>query len=347
MADRSNPVNSPYENDIADQPRALRALLQAPVPDLTAVRDSGFERIVLTGMGSSHYAGYSSWRTLLGSFPTWWLPTSELLDAMELVDDTTLVWITSHSGASGEVVELLRRLAAGRSSHTILATTKELGSPLGRAADVVLDLHCGDEHTVSTKSYLNTLVVHALASRQLAGLPIEQVLDEVAGLPEVIQSVLDDPLPETVVAALAEATSIAMVGGIAGGITAQTGALITKESAKIAAEGYVGGAFRHGPYEMAGRPELAVVVFTADAATTTTSLRRLCDDLVARGTQVIAIGPEAWPGTTHVLTPASGGELTQLMTGILRVQQLTVRLARRAGLVPGAFFHGQKVTSAL
>lgn len=340
-------MNSPYENDIADQPRAMAALLDGHLPDLAALRDSGFERIVLTGMGSSHFAAYSTWRTLLGSYPTWWVPTSELLDLMELVDDTTLLWITSQSGASGEVVELLNRLETGTAPHTILATTNELDSPLARRADVVLDIHCGDEYTVTTKSYLNTLVVHALAARQLVGRATDDLLVEAAGLPAVIQSVLDDPLPESVMDALADATAIAMVGGVSGGITAQTGALITKESAKIAVEGYVGGAFRHGPFEMAGRPELAVIVFTADAAQTTTSLRQLADDLVSCGTRVIAIGPESWPGVTQVTTPAAGGELTHLVTGILRVQQLTVRLARRGGLVPGEFSYGRKVTLAL
>ncbi|MCA0293855.1 MAG: SIS domain-containing protein [Actinobacteria bacterium] len=340
-------MTSPYELDIADQPRALTALLAADQPDLGSLRASGFDKIVLTGMGSSHYAAYSTWRELLGVYPTWWVPTSELLDLPGLVDERTLLWITSQSGASGEVVELLDRLDAGVRPHTILATTNEPDSPLGRRADLVLGLHCGDEYTVTTKSYVNTLVVHALAARQLAGTPTEQVLVEAQGLAPVIQAVLDEPLPDAVMAALDGASTLAMVGGVAGGITAQTGALITKESAKVAVEGYVGGAFRHGPYEMAGRPELSVIIFTADADRTTSSLRQLSDDLVAAGTRVVTIGPDAWPGTTHVPTPATGGELTELVTGFLRVEQLTVKLAERSGLVPGKFFHGQKVTSAL
>jgi glucosamine--fructose-6-phosphate aminotransferase (isomerizing) len=340
-------MSSPYENDIADQPRALSELLARGQADVSALRGSGFDRIVLTGMGSSHYAAYSTWRTLLGEYPTWWVPASELLDAMDLVTEGTLLWVTSQSGASGEVVELLDRLEAGVRPHTILATTNELDSPLARRADVVLELSCGDEYTVTTKSYVNTLVVHAIAARQLAGLPTDDVLVEASGLPPVIESVLADPLPPAAFAALADAASLAMVGGVSGGITAQTGALITKESAKVAVEGYVGGAFRHGPFEMAGRAELAVVILTADADRTTSSLRQLSDDLVAAGTRVVTIGPDAWPGTTHVPTPATGGELTELVTGILRIQQLTVELARRQGLVPGRFFHGQKVTSAL
>lgn len=62
-------MTSPYETDIADQPRALTALLDAGLPDLTALRDTGFKRVVLTGMGSSHFGTYASWRTLLGSYP--------------------------------------------------------------------------------------------------------------------------------------------------------------------------------------------------------------------------------------------------------------------------------------
>lgn len=340
-------MTSTYESDIADQPRALAALLASDLPSLQALRESGFEKIVLTGMGSSHYAAYSTWRALLGVYPTWWVPTSELLDLPGLVDDKTLLWVTSQSGASGETVELLDRLDQGTRPHTILATTNELDSPLGSHADIVLNICSGEEHTVTTKSYINTCVVHAYASRQLSGKPVDPVLAEAASLQLTVQSILNDPLPVALVEALRSAHTIAMVGGVVGGITAQTGALITKEASKVAAEGYVGGAFRHGPFEMAGRPELAVVILTGDAGQTSSSLRQLSDDLVARGTRVVTIGPVQWPGTVNASTPATGGELTQLVTGILRVQQITVALARHNGLVPGQFFHGQKVTSAL
>jgi glucosamine--fructose-6-phosphate aminotransferase (isomerizing) len=92
-------MTSPYELDIADQPRALTALLTSELPDLSALRSSGFEKIVLTGMGSSHYAAYSTWRTMLASYPTWWVPTNELLDTLDLVDGKTLLWMTSSVGS--------------------------------------------------------------------------------------------------------------------------------------------------------------------------------------------------------------------------------------------------------
>jgi len=343
---RDIPMTSPYELDIADQPRALSALLASELPDLSALRSSGFEKIVLTGMGSSHYAAYSTWRALLGAYPTWWVPASELLDTLDLIDQKTLLWVTSLSGASGEIVALLDRLEGKHRPHTVLAVTNDLQSPLGKQADIVLHICCGDEHTVTTKSYVNSCVIHALAAQQLLGQPTDGLLAEAASLPPIIQSILDDPLPMAAVEALTAAHTLAMVGGVVGGITAQTGALITKESAKVAAEGYVGGAFRHGPYEMAGRPELTVVILTADAAETSSSLRQLSDDLIGAGTRVVTIGPDQWPGTINVPTP-NGGELTQLVTGYLRIEQFTVALARNNGLVPGKFFHGQKVTSAL
>lgn len=346
MAHGRSRVSTPYEADIADQPRALEALLTDALPDLGVLRDSGFDRIVLTGMGSSHYAAYSTWRCLLEIWPTWWIPTSELLDSMHLVDEKTLVWITSQSGGSGEVVELLDRFDAGTRPHKVLAITNDPHSILGRRADTVLNIHSGSESTVSTKSYINTLVVHALAARQLTELDTQEVLEEARRLPKIIQDILDDPLSCEVGDALGNAAALAIVGGVIGGITARTGALITKEASKVPAEGYVGGAFRHGPFELAGRDEFAVIILTADADQTTSSLRRLSDDLVERGTRVVTIGPDAWPGTVNIATPP-GGDLTELVTGIVRIQQITVLLALRSGLVPGQFAHGQKVTSAL
>ncbi|MEU9796212.1 hypothetical protein AB0E27_37545 [Streptomyces sparsogenes] len=50
------------------------------------------------------------------------------------------------------------------------------------------------------------------------------------------------------------------VGTGADAATALTGALIAKEAGSVAAEGYAGGAFRHGPLELCGsRPDRAAL----------------------------------------------------------------------------------------
>ena len=72
----------PFERDIAAQPEALRAFARADViPALVELRLRSYERVVLTGMGSSHDAGLPTWRRLAGQGQAaWWVDTGQLLD---------------------------------------------------------------------------------------------------------------------------------------------------------------------------------------------------------------------------------------------------------------------------
>jgi glutamine---fructose-6-phosphate transaminase (isomerizing) len=106
---------TPFERDIREQPDALRRLAEAEPPDLAGVTGVPWDRIVLTGMGSSHFAGLPTWRRLTAlGHAAWTIDTGRLLDSPELVTPGTLLVVTSQSGASGEVVELLARRASGR-----------------------------------------------------------------------------------------------------------------------------------------------------------------------------------------------------------------------------------------
>jgi fructoselysine-6-P-deglycase FrlB-like protein len=52
---------SPFEKDIADQPAELRRLADAATPpELAQLAAASYDRIVLTGMKSSHFAALPS-----------------------------------------------------------------------------------------------------------------------------------------------------------------------------------------------------------------------------------------------------------------------------------------------
>src|SRR6202012_3720481 len=70
--------------------------------------------------------------------------------------------------------------------------------------------------------------------------------------------------------------------------TARYAGLITKEGAKIAAEGFIGGQFRHGPLELAG-PGLTAVLFGSDDPAANTSLHRLGTDPARARLPLIAV----------------------------------------------------------
>lgn len=337
---------TPFEQNIAEQPDALRAFAHAgPVPGLAGLRASGYERIVLTGMGSSHHAALPTWRRLAGQGqPAWWVDTGQLLDTPALVTGRTLLVVTSQSGASGEVVSLL---AAGPRPATLVAVTNDGASPLAAAADLVVGLHSGNEATVSTKSYLNTLAAHDLLAATLAPTPAGTAPEDLLDVAKAVEQAGDPGALAPLAAAHVAAGNqrLACIGFGDHAAAALYAGLITKEGAKVAAEGFVGGEFRHGPLELAG-PGLTAVLYGADDPDANPSLRRLGADLIQAGSAVIAAAGLDLPGAALQLRPPPG-TLAQLAHGAVVAQHLTVALARARGIIPGAFAYGSKITTAL
>jgi glucosamine--fructose-6-phosphate aminotransferase (isomerizing) len=222
--------------------------------------------------------------------------------------------------------------------------TNEPGSPLGLASDTVIRLHSGPEATVSTKSYLNSLAAHqqllgALAATEAPGSPADTAR-LIGGL---------DPVPAATALARVVTTAsnprIAFVGTKDHGATALYAGLIIKEAAKIAAEGFLGGQFRHGPLELAG-PGLAAILFGARADDAAGLITSLAADLVATGADVTLVGDLEIQGTRTIAIPG-GTTLTELAAGAVVAQHIAVRIARARGIEPGAFAYGRKVTTTL
>jgi glucosamine--fructose-6-phosphate aminotransferase (isomerizing) len=337
---------SGFERDILDQPAALAAYAAQPLPPGIAELDvSAFDRIIMTGMGSSDYLPLGLELLLARrGLPVWRIQTSHLLQAPEWITPRTLLWITSQSGKSGEVVALLDRVAPNRRG-LVVAVTNDPESPLASAADHCILLHSGAEATVSSKSYLNSLgVFHRIAAvvegrddaaaanelRDLAALLRPATAAAPAIIDRLATKALAGPNPR-----------FALVGSGEDATTALTGALIMKEASKVAAEGYLGGAFRHGPLELAG-PGLTALLFGSEREDVTLSV--LARDLAATGSTVISVGPLALEGAAHIAVPA-GPAVSRLAHAMVVLQHLSVALARAGGYVPGAFRYGQKITA--
>lgn len=347
-------TTTPFEHDMAEQPVALRRLADADLPALDTITGRRWTRIVLTGMGSSHFAGIPTWRALVaGSRPAWNVDAGQLLDDGGLITADTLLVATSQSGASGEIAELLARRGSGRiAPAAVVGITDDITSELARAADVVLPLHSGPEATVSTKSFLNTLAVHRLLRAAFAGQDVTGVQHvELLDAATAVQAVLDDTelVAELTRTAKAIATHPARrldyIGSRDTAATALFSALITKESAKLPAEGYVGGEFRHGPFELAGDGHTAVLFFPDDD-TPDPSLRRLAADLLAAGSRVVAVGDTDAEATATVSLPGRSA-LARMAASAVVTELFAVALARANGVVPGAFVHGSKITTTI
>ncbi|WGS55261.1 SIS domain-containing protein (plasmid) [Paraburkholderia sp. D15] len=336
---------SPYERDISDQLTAIADQLAYELPpSLRRLDVSRFDRIVLTGMGSSHYATIPIERGLAArGLPVWRIDTGSLLDFPELITGKTLLWATSQSGMSGEIVALLNKLEGATRPATIIGVTNDEQSTLARRSDILVALKSGSEATVSSKSYVNTLIAAyrtALALRREDEAPLiaavraataefARLIDDRSAVQSIVnEAFLGDVEPR-----------VALVGMGADGATTMTGALILKEACKVMAEGYLSGEFRHGPMETSGPGMITLLIGDGTDAT----LQALSEELTANGTEVVTIGPKAYVGSKQLQTSDSP-EIVRLIAGMLYVQHFTILIARAKGLVPGEFIYGRKVT---
>jgi glucosamine--fructose-6-phosphate aminotransferase (isomerizing) len=342
-------LDNRYLSDILSQPQALQDALDGFDGDTCRslhqdILSGRFDRIVLSGMGGSSFATYPAWLELARhGLPAWTVETSELLHyAAELITPRTLLWLTSQSGGTAEVLALLDRLAGNRPAF-ILATTNEPSSPLAQAAGAVLQIHAGVEATVSTKTYLNTLAVSQLASLSLSGEPVEKGRQELAQTREGLQFFLAD-LEKN----LNEISRLAgylerlfLLGRGPSLASAEAGALILKESTKFPATCISAGQFRHGPIELADE-HLTLVLFEGQPHTAELN-RRLGQELAGYGATVLWVGGQAPTGTKPMPMPASSG-IGLPLAEMLPVQLLSLVLARQNQVQPGTFRYIEKVT---
>lgn len=340
---------SAFLDDIVMQPDALERALRAGLPASArrfARRQllTGFDRVVLTGMGASLHAAYPAWLELAAAgVPAWHVDSSELLHhARGLLTQRTLLWITSQSGRSAEVLALLD--AGSQAGLTVVATTNDPSSPLAESADVTLELHAGEESAVSTRSYVNSLAVnHLLVAAALSGDGREDLLAAPVALAAYLER-WQERLEE-LRDALWASPRLLLVGRGPSLASARAGALILKEAAKVAAEGSGAAEFRHGPMELAA-PTLALLAFAGDLATRGL-MAALAADAGRFGAHVVWLGErDGAPEASRVLPmplvrgPARGiGE-------IVPVQLLCIALAEREGVEAGTFRHLSKVTTS-
>ncbi len=338
---------NPFIADIRSQAAALRDILASDV--VRAVGDiaiAQYDRIVLSGMGASLFALYPAWLSAVDAgAAAWWLDASELLTyAPALVTPRTLVILASQSGRSAEVVALLNSFE-GRRPACLVGVTNDAESPLGQGADRMVPLLSGAEHTVSTRSYLNTLTAASVVTSAILGLNASvasfyrtvEVLDRYLG-PEWDRHVA------AIGNALGQPERLVILGRGPALATAWQGALVIKEAAKVAAEGLGAAQFRHGPIELADT-RLTAVILEGSAATADLN-RRLACDLQGWGAHVLWIGRQTPPGIMRLPTPEADGAAREVVD-IVPLEIASVTLAEAHGVVPGVFRHGGKVTTVL
>ena len=339
----------PYILNILEQPAALQSALAgfsadslAPLAD--RLQSGEFSRLILTGMGSSHNAAYPAWLKLTAlPIPVLHLNTAELLHyGRGLLDGRTLLWMNSQSGRSAEVVRLLEDLK-DQPPAFLLSLTNDLESPLARSADLVVPLLAGPEATVSTKTYINTLALLLLAAARLIGADWQLLSRQMQAAAAALQAYLADWEAQVAVldGLLGEVDQLVILGRGASMAAAWNGALIQKEAAKFQSEALNAADFRHGPLEMVS-PRLTALVLQGDGRTADLN-RALALEILQYGGKAFWLADQTDGRIPSILLPQVAQAVRPLVE-IAPLQLLSILLARRAGLVPGAFRYVGKIT---
>ncbi|MBZ5664159.1 MAG: SIS domain-containing protein [Acidobacteriia bacterium] len=340
-------IEGEYLRDLLHQPQALDDTLASletskPLQDVAARLNKGkFQRVVLTGMGSSFHALHPLNLELIShGFTAVMVETSELVHYKNrFFDPKTLIIAASQSGQSAEMVRLVQ---TNHKSCTVIAVTNTPDSPLAKHAKAAVITKAGNEFSVSCKTYVTALMALQWLGDLLCERDLRRAHRELKHAAPAVAAYLADW--KEYVHALAEvlenARHLFLVGRGASLATVGTGALIVKESDHFHAEGMSSAAFRHGPFEMLGS-ETFVLVFAGDAKTRDLN-QRLLHDIHQQEGRAELVDKDASLSCCRI---AEHGPSVRQILEILPVEMITLALAAQTGREPGRFELASKVTT--
>ncbi len=347
MVEDLSVIEGEYLRDILCQPKALEdtlAALETPQPLLHLTRrlhQGKFQRVVLTGMGSSFHALHSINLNLIDyGFTAVMAETSELVHYQSrFFDPKTLIIAVSQSGQSAEMVRLSQ---TNRKRAAVIAITNTPDSVLARHADATVLTRAGNEFSVSCKTYVTALMALKWVGDTLCEKDLQRTRRELKEARPAVGSYLANwkEYVYNVADLLSDVRHLFLCGRGASLASVGTGALIVKESAQFHAEGMSSAAFRHGPLEMLSK-ETFVLAFAGDAKTGNLNQRLLADIRQQRGRAELVDSDAPLPACRlgeHSLS------IRQILE-ILPIQIITLALAAKAGREPGRFELATKVTT--
>ena len=233
----------------------------------------------------------------------------------------------SQSGRTPEVVSVLERMRA--TGARTVAIVNAPASPLGDAADVVIDLSAGGELAIpATKTFTATLMALALVASAMGPVPWTDA--DLLALPEHVSQVLDDRYRADGIAHRLDVADRVLT--VARGpmlAAASETALKIRETSAIFAEAFSAADLRHGPIA-AVTSDVPVLAFSAPGPAAG-DVAELCALLRSRGATVSTISPE--PGADLPL-PGAVPEALQPVVAAVRGQQIALSAALARNLDP-------------
>jgi glutamine---fructose-6-phosphate transaminase (isomerizing) len=340
-------IKGEYLRDLLEQPVALENTLDGLTRSkgleqiANRLRKGAFEKLILTGMGSSFHALHPLNLSLIdrGLTPIM-METSELVHyGQGLFDPKTLIVAVSQSGQSAEIVRLMD---SNLHDSAVIAVTNTERSHLAKNATAVVLTRAGHEFSVSCKTYVSTLMALQWLSDVLRHRDLRHSRHELKHAPAAAARYLANWTNHVLLLSrrLKNINHLFLVGRGASLAAAGTGALIIKESDHFHAEGMSSAAFRHGPFEMLGR-DTFVLVFAGTAKTRELNRRLAADVQQQRGlAEIVGEGI-----SEKCFRLPKLGDAVRPILEILPVQMITLTLAAISGREAGKFERATKITT--
>ena len=343
--------------EIREQPAVIDRLWRDGRGDIeraaSVLRNAGAEQLVIAARGTSdHAAIYAQYvfGARLAMPVALAAPSLVTLYGVEARYRRAAVVGISQSGESPDVVAVVE--SARRTGAPTIALTNTPQSPLGRVADVCIDLRAGDERAVAaTKTYtaeLAAIAMLATALERIAGAvrDADRAEEAIAALPASVAAALElEPEAERAATARRAIGGPVVLGRGFEYATAREWALKLKELARLLADPYSAADFQHGPLALLERgfPVFAVAPSGPPAKDLVTLLERLRDDF---GVELLILSDrdDALALGTPLRLPGGVPDWLMPMVSIVPAQLVAYHLARARGLDPDSPRHIRKVT---
>ncbi|GAB3486403.1 SIS domain-containing protein [Nocardiopsis coralliicola] len=329
---------SVMRSEIAEQPAALRATLDALLPltgELAALGRATRQVLFIARGSSDNAAVYGSYllQAHAGRLATLGAPSIATEYGARLDLSGVLAVAISQSGRTEEITQTMA-WAADCGARTV-AVTNGAGSPLAEAADLALVTQAGQELAVpATKTYTTQLAALAVLA---LGLGAELDAGELRAVPDAVEALLAEPTDEVerIAERLAGVQGAVVSGRGLAFSTALEAALKLKEACYLHAMGLSYADLLHGPIAVVDDDTPAILV-SAGTGPALAGAVALAERVSAAGAPVYGIGGgSVLPGACDLAVPAPDTpEWTAPMGLIVPAQLLTEALARRLGYNP-------------
>ncbi|SDG63964.1 glucosamine--fructose-6-phosphate aminotransferase (isomerizing) [Sinosporangium album] len=341
-------MTTKMRSEIAEQPAALRATLDALLPRIDEVKTLGEQtrQLLFIARGTSDNAAVYG-RYLVeahtGRLATLAAPSIATTYRRKLDLNGVLAVALSQSGRTEEIVETLA-WAKDCGARTVAITNGGPQSPLAEAADLALCTLAGEEKAVpATKTYTTQLAALAVLG---LGLGADVDRGDLRRVPDEVEKLVGEPgdLAE-IVEGLADKPGVVVSGRGLVFSTALELALKLKEACYLHAMGLSYADLLHGPIAVVDEDTPAILVAAGEGPTLPGTIS-LAERVVGAGAAAYGVG-----GGDGLASAANaslrGPDLPEWVAPlglIVPGQLLTEALARRLGIDPDAPRGLNKVT---